>query len=216
MLGALVGQNISTDPAIWLQTFIIIGMLTVIWKNNIIFRIASFTVVGLLSANSLATALDVINDGAVSLIIGGDYVYIIILIVAALSIFRLSESYGWLARFPTAYILGLGLSLAAGPMARILLEQIKAQSALLIGATGVGIFNGLISLVAVITTLAYFIFTSKLRSNPALDGLAKIGRYFFMIALGGLCGVYVVGNFQYQGMALEYIVIDFLGFQSVV
>lgn len=216
MLGALVGQNISTDPAIWLQTFIIIGMLTVIWKNNIIFRIASFTVVGLLSANSLATALDTINDGAVSLIAGGDYVYIVVLIVAALSIFRLSESFGWLARFPTAYILGLGLSLAAGPMARILLEQIKAQSALLIGSSGIGIFNGLVSLVAVITTLAYFVFTSRLRKNPALDGLARIGRYFFMIALGGLCGVYVVGNFQYQGMALEYIVIDFLGFQSVV
>jgi len=215
MLGALVGQNISMDPAIWLQTFIIIGMLTVIWKNNIIFRIASFTVVGLLSANSLATALDTINDGAVSLVIGGDYVYVIVLIVSALSIFRLSESYGWLARFPTAYILGLGLSLAAGPMARVLLEQLKAQSALLIGGGGIAVFNGLISLVAVTTTMIYFIFTSKLRQNPALAGMAKIGRYFFMIALGGLCGVYVVGNFQYQGMALEYIVIDFLGFQTV-
>ena len=163
MLGALVGQNLSMDPAIWIQTFIIIGMLTVIWKNNIFFRIASFTVVGLLSANSLATALDTINTGAVSLIAGGDYVYILVLILTAMSLFRLSGSYSWVARFPTAFIFGLGLSLAAGPMARILLEQIKAQSALLIGATGVGIFNGLISLVAVITTLAYFIFTSKLR-----------------------------------------------------
>jgi len=215
MLGALVGQNISTDPAIWLQTFIIIGMLTVIWKNNPIFRIASFTVVGLLAANSLCTALDTINDGAVSLIAGGDYVYVIVLIVAAMSIFRLSESYGWVARFPTAYILGLGLSLAAGPMARVLLEQVAAQSALVIGGSGIALFNGLVSLVACITTIVYFVFTSKIRRNPALAGMAKIGRYFFMIAVGGLCGVYVVGNFQYQGMALEYIVIDFLGFQAV-
>jgi hypothetical protein len=214
MLGALVGQNVSMDPAIWLQTFIILGMLTVIWRNNPIFRIASFTVVGLLSANSLCTALDTINDGAVSLIAGGDYVYVFVLILAALSIFRLSETYGWVARFPTAFILGLGLSLAAGPMARVLLEQVQAQSALVIGGDGIAIFNGLISLVAVVTSMIYFVFTSKLRRNPALAPFARIGRYFFMIAVGGLCGVYVVGNFQYQGMALEYVVIDFLGFQT--
>ena len=215
MLGALVGQNVSMDPAIWLQTFIIVGMLTVIWKNNIVFRIASFTVVGLLSANSLATALDTINTGAVSLVAGGNYVYILVLILTAMSLFRLSDSFSWVARFPTAFIFGLGLSLAAGPMARVLLEQIKAQGALVIGGSGIAVFNGLISLVAVTTTLVYFIFTSKLKQNPAISGMAKIGRYFFMIALGGLCGVYVVGNFQYQGMALEYIVIDFLGFQTV-
>jgi len=215
MLGALVGQNVSMDPAIWLQTFIILGMLTVIWKNNIIFRIASFTVVGLLSANSLCTALDTLNDGALQLAIGGDYVYILVLILAALSMFRLSETYGWVARFPTAFILGLALSLAAGPMARVLLEQVKAQVALVVGGSGIALFNGLVALVATITTMIYFVFTSKLRRNPALSGLAKIGRYFFMIAVGGLCGVYVVGNFQYQGMALEYVVIDFLGFQTV-
>jgi hypothetical protein len=214
MLGALVGQNVSMDPAIWLQTFIILGMLTVIWKNNIVFRIASFTVVGLLSANSLCTALDTINDGALQLAIGGDFIYFFVIILAALSIFRLSEPYGWIARFPTAFILGLGLSLAAGPMARVLLEQIQAQSQLVIGEGGVALFNGLLSLVACVTTMIYFVFTSKIRRNPAISGIATIGRYFFMIAVGGLCGVYVVGNFQYQGQALQYIVIDFLGFQS--
>lgn len=215
MLGALVAQNVSTDWAIWLQTFIILGMLTVIWKNNPVFRIASFTVVGLLSANSLCTALDTLNDGALQVALGGDYVYFLVIILAALSIFRLSEPYGWVARFPTAFILGLGLSTAAGPMARVLLQQVQAQAALVVGGSGMAVVNGLISLVACVTTMIYFVFTSKLRGNPALSGLAKVGRYFFMIAVGGLCGVYVVGNFQYQGMALEYVIIDFLGFQTV-
>jgi len=204
---------ISTDPAVWVQSFIILGMLTVLWKNNIIFRIASFTVVGLATADALCLSLDSVNEGCVQLILRGDYAQILVLIFCLLSLARLIRAYGWVARFPTAFILALGLSLSAGPMTRVIMEQMEAQVELLVDPAGpTELVSGIISAVACVTTMVYFIFTSKLRRFPALSMLARIGRYFFMIGIGGLCGVYVVGNFQYQGQALKMLIWDWLGF----
>ena len=204
---------ISTDPAVWVQTFIILGMLTVIWRDNIIFRIASFTVVGLATADALCLSMYTVNTKSVQLILSGDYMQILVLIFSLLSLARLIRAYGWISRFPTAFILGLGLSLSAGPMTRVILEQIAAQVELLTGASGpIELVSGVISLVACISTLIYFVFTSKLRRFPAMSAMARIGRYFFMIGIGGLCGVYVVGNFQYQGQALKMLIWEWLGF----
>jgi len=206
---------ISTDIGVWISAIIILGYLTVIWKENIFYRLASFTVVGLAAAYTFAMAIDSVNKQSIQLILqpNPEYIQIIVLIFSLLSLLRLSGTYGWVSRYPTAFILGLGLSLAAGPQTRILVDQIAAAVTSLLEADPLLAASGWLALIATITTLFYFTFTAKVRGNRYVGYITKIGRYFFMIAVGGLCGAYVVGNLMWMGEALKTLVWNWLGLQ---
>jgi len=105
----------------------------------------------------------------------------------------------------------MGLGLGVGPQMIVLINQVQdAAAPVLTAATPLESVSGVISVLFTVVTLFYFMFTGSIRSNNMVNWITKVGRYAFMIAVGGLCGAYVVGNAQWQGRAMQYIVWDWL------
>lgn len=113
------------------------------------------------------------------------------------------------SRIPIAVLIGSGAGVAIPAMlgARTL-AQMSATISPIVLETGEFNFSGLIVLVGVISTLAYFYF-SRQRTGP-LGVLASGGTWFLMIFFGTTFGYTVMSRMSTFIGRVEFLLVDFL------
>ncbi len=171
----------STTFGIWLSGLLTIALYSYLLGDNKIFKLAERIYVGAAAGHALTMAYANVNDLALKPIISdGQWVSIIPILVGLCFFGRLSEKYRWIARYPVAFIVGIGtgVSLRGLPSAQIL-TQIRATM------IPIRHVNHVIMILGVVSTIWYFVFTvSAVEESWTGNKLAKLGRWFMMVTFG--------------------------------
>jgi len=175
VLGGLVG------------TFFIISVLSMLWKDNPIFRIGQQAIIGATMAHYILLNFKSALNNAVLPMLGGNLLLFVPLFLGVLMYTRLKNEIAWVARYPTGVLVGVGTGvMIAGTLRGQIIDQIKntvldlTNSA--VSGNMTGIINTLLIAIGVVTAISFFTFT---REHKGVLGIsAKIGRIFLMISLG--------------------------------
>jgi hypothetical protein len=193
-----------------------ISILSYLFSDNILFRMAIYVFVGAAAGYVAAVACtDVLYPALIGPFLSGSamqspYQAVAVsipLLASLLLLFKISPRTAFLGQIPMAYLVGVGAAVViGGGVLGTLLPQIEATfkglDLISAGTSGINtiimLFNGGLVLLGVIGTLAYFHFgaTQKpdgsVRRNPLVNILAWIGRVFIAITFGVLfAGVYM-------------------------
>jgi hypothetical protein len=175
LLGGLVG------------TFFIISVLSMLWKDNPIFRIGQQAIIGATMAHYILLNFKSALNNAVLPMLSGTWWLFIPLLLGVLMYTRLKNEIAWVARYPTGVLVGIGTGvMIAGTLRGQIIDQVKNTVIDLTKnvASGnmTGIINTLLIAIGVVTAISFFTFT---REHKGVLGIsAKIGRIFLMISLG--------------------------------
>jgi len=198
----------------FLSTVFILSYL--FFGDNAIFRIATFIFVGAAVGYVAAVAVtDVLYPAFVQPFLSGaaltdtgQLIRIgILLLGSLLLLFKVFPRLSQIGQLPMAYLVGVGAAVViGGAVLGTLLPQITAtfdgfdllSAGASIADTSFALFNGILVLLGVVGTLAYFHFGASqkpdgsVRRNPLLNILAWVGRVFIAITFGVLfAGVYM-------------------------
>jgi hypothetical protein len=127
---------------------------------------------------------------------------------------RLIPRYAWLIRYPIAVLFGITSGLAIpNVMQAQIFEQLRGTlmpfAAIHAGTlTPFQIFNAVLMLIGVISTLTYFFFSVEHRG--AVGGISKIGIIFLMIGFGSAFGNTVMGRVSLFIERIDFLLRDWL------
>ena len=186
---------------VWLLVLMTLSILSYLYGDNPFYKIAEHIFVGVSAGYVFAfTWWDQVWPNLFGRLFPKyvnagfdlDLSYIIPLILGIFMLFRLIPSLSWLARFSIAYIVGMatGLKLYVYINSNILM-QIQ-NSAIDFSKSGWDIFNHILILLGVISSLVYFFFSKE--HKGAVGTISKIGIYFLMIKFGASFGFAVMGR----------------------
>lgn len=191
---------------IWVSAAMTLAVLSYLWKENPLYRLAEYTVVPLTVANAVVLTWH-------QMIVPYTKYYIqqqgwwwlwIFAAVGLLFYFRyLPSKWAWVSRYPIAISVGwqLGYSFAQTPRpyATLLIDTMRPLNTV----------NNTLFFLMFIVTMMYFFFTIG-RKSALVGGAGKIGRYVMMIAFGASFGQTIQGRISLFLARLSFLLKDWL------
>jgi len=176
-------MHISTNPGIWCQAICTLAVLTYLYKDNPIWRTVESIYLGLATAYWFVYYFWSFIKPAVMdwVLVQHQWHYILAIIMGLLIFFRYVPSLSWIARYPMSYWVGYGAGYVLAYQPAVWLQQITDSFRALNTLANVLIFIG------ILCTLAYFFFTLA-KENPVVGGIAEVGKWYIMVALGSAFG----------------------------
>jgi len=174
---------VTNDPAIWTQAICILAVYTYLYKDNPIWRIAETCYLALATSYWWVYmwynyVWPTITQNVLD---KGEWHYIFAIILGLLIYFRYVPSLAWIARYPMSFWVGYGTGYVLGFTPAVWMDQVTASFVPLNSVENVLIFVGILA------TLTYFFFTLA-KENPVVKGVAEVGKWYIMIALGSAFG----------------------------
>jgi hypothetical protein len=210
------------DIGIWIGALLTLGIISFLYKDNIIYKISEAIFVGV-SAGFWFIALFWDNLYRVFWIgvfpaantnAKPQYILFGGVILGMLMLSRLlGNKVGWISRWPLAFIVGAtaGLKLITY-LASNALSQINATVGNFVGAVNQPTFAGLVaaSTIAIGTFcgLVYFFFSKEHRGW--FGGLATIGTWFLMVTFGASFGYTVMSRMSLLLGRIDFLLSDWL------
>jgi hypothetical protein len=195
---------VSADPQIWIQAFLTIAATSFVFRDNIVFKVAQYTFIGVAAGHYIVMGVkNIINYGWVHLA-GGAYIYVVVFILGILLYARFSKEYYWLYRYPIAFMVGngIGISIRAAIHSDFIIN-IAATASPLVATAPMDTINNIIIFVGCIAALSHFIFTYEGIHKGTLGYVPKLGRWMMLMAFGASFGNTVMTRFgMYQGRIL--------------
>ena len=189
---------------LWVGLFCTLGLYSVLYKENKIYRLFEHLFLGLATGYLIAqTWTDVLlpkwwepmwNDGKSS--------YIFLLPIGLCYYFIYSKKNSWIARL----VIGFFLGNAAGQQFQSFINEVwpqiiksfrpviahpaiaeTADHAAIKAVTWANALNNVIFLVVLVCVMSYFFFSFE-QKHPVLKGSAKLGRWLMMFSFGAIFG----------------------------
>lgn len=208
---------ISTDPWIWISALLTICSFTLLYGDNPLFRIAEYTYTGTVVGHSVVTAVPTLYNNFLPLITGEKPLYIIPLMLGIMSVFVVWKKYAWVASFPYAMFIGVGIGLSARATIQTnlvgnMMSVIRESANILIGPPA----SQLGFLIRVVFTLSgiIYLFLTMFHTGPLskpVEYIRTFGKYCFLLYLGVQIGN---GLMQHSGLttnALNRVLKQWLG-----
>lgn len=183
------------DLPVWLTTtlgavILLAYFSLVFYKENLWSRWAEYLIVGLGVGYGAVNTTYSLYTSAIEPLVAGDILKIVPIIIGLLAYtqFTRKPEIRWFLRWPLVFVtsIGLALSLTGVPLTYFIV-QLRAIAVPLTTGSAFEIFNAIVILVGVVTTLSYFTFT---RQHKGVLGVsAQVGRYFMMTAFGAGMGM---------------------------
>jgi adenosine/AMP kinase len=192
---------VSMDPQIWLAAFFTIAATSYAFRDNIVFKFAENTFIGIAAGHAIVMGVKNIRDYGWTHIMNGEIIYAVVFVLGIMLYARFSDQYYWLYRYPIAFLVGngIGISIRAAIHSDFIV-QVRATASPLIASDALGTVNALITFVGCITAMSHFIFTQEKMNEGTLGWLPKIGRSLMLLAFGASFGNTVMSRFgMYQG-----------------
>lgn len=187
-----------------------LAILSFLYKDNPVYRMAESLLVGISIGYVLVitwsnTLMDLLFE---PLFGGADFRLIIPLILGLLMLGRFHPKTSSWSRISIGVIIGSGAGVAIPAMlyARTL-KQMSASVYPLVTAEGGFNFSGLVVVVGLVTSLAYFYFSRE--HKGAFGKISKVGTYFLMIFFGTTFGYTVMSRMSTLIGRVEFLLTDF-------
>lgn len=162
----------------------------ILWKDNIVFRIAEHALVALSLANLTVVSINTIGKKGFSPLINGEFLFIVPIVLGPFLYTRISKKYSWMSRVPMAMLLGIGLGLGIRRSAEVdIVGQLTATILPLIGGNQFP-FDNIVIILGTLASLSYFLFTFEIKGamKKPIDYLQRVGRYMLLISFGAVFG----------------------------
>lgn len=189
----------SKDIGVWVAALLTLAILSFLYRENPVYRVAEHLLVGVATAYSVLALfytvfMPVVWDGLRQPKDGGSMAWTLLFTVLGLLFLApFAPKLGWLARIPAAIAIGYaaGQELPAAVQARL---YPQLASTITLGGTDVwSILNSLLILVGTFAVLFYFMMT--LRAEPVTSGVTQVGIIFLMLGFGAVFGNMVISRF---------------------
>ena len=186
----------------WIAAFLTIATLSFLYKDNPFYKFAEHLFVGVSAGYGVVLQVnDVLLPNLWEPLTSPDkqggywFIYLAALLLSLLMFTKFTANYGWLARWPLAFVVGTfaGVSIIAFASGDLVI-QVQASMVDLSGG-GEGLYtavNNTILVVGLITALLYFFFSKP--HTGALGVASRIGIYFMMVSFGASFGYTVMGR----------------------
>jgi hypothetical protein len=199
---------ISTNIGVWVAAYGFLATLTYIWKENLLVRLNLAIYLGAYLAIETVRNAQALVEFSASFAVNPGYLIGFIFGIACL--FIISARYRWISRYGTSMMIGIGYGVTMGPLIVVtVIGQIQTAAHLLASSDPTVLFGGIVSFIAMITTLFYFLFT--LPRTGILEQVRRIGRIFVMFMLGGMAATLVPWMFDNFIIMSQRILWDLLG-----
>jgi len=168
-----------------LGTFLIFSTLSMLWKDNVFFRVGQMAVMGSSIAHFILLNMQNVYNNALTPLLSGDVLMVFPLALGLMMYSRLNKSTAWLARYPSSVLVGIGTGvMVAGTVSGQVLDQIAVTMTDVLAADLFSIagMNAMIIAVGVVTSITFFVFTKE--HTGVVGNSAMRGRKFLMISLG--------------------------------
>ncbi len=191
----------------------IIGILSLVWKENPYYRLMERLLVGLTVGQAVAAGYGVVRDSIIIPISKGSWSLIIPLCLGLMLYLRYFKQTAWLSKIPQALLVGIGLGLgAAAGISSEVITQIKAT------IVPVRNLSTAILVVGFLAAMSFFFFTLFTNHNSKSGALAGVrqysmtfGRYFLMVFFGAQVGNAFAGRLSTLITKLQFLLGDVLG-----
>jgi hypothetical protein len=203
---------ISTDPSVWVAALLTIMAYTILYKDNPFYKLAEHILVGLSAGYLFIQTWKMIYNSSLLPLFNGSGLLFggITLVLGVLLFTKFSKKYFWLSNISIAVLVGTATGLTVrGYLFAQLIEQVKASIVVVTALQPLDIFNSVLSLIMVVCTLAYFLFTFE--QKGALGWIAKFGRYTMMAAFGAAYGGTVMTRLTIFIQRMQYLLFTWLG-----
>ena len=181
-------MTIATLLTIILPIAFTLFILTLPYGDNPLYEFGAYLLIGSSAGWTTVQIISFIVKAAWTPTISGKPWYALSILLGLALFTRFIPEYRWVYRYPMAVIIGTGTGLAInGAIGAQIVKQMTANFVPLFGVDAMTMISNLIIIVGTITSLAYFLFTEKLRRGP-METVGKIGRYAIMGALGASFG----------------------------
>jgi hypothetical protein len=199
---------ISSDPGVIVAAMLFLTTLTYLWKENIIVRFNLAIYLGAYLAIETVRNARALSEFSTKFAVNPGYIIGFIFGISALLV--ISNKYRWVSRYGTSMMIGIGYGVSMGPLIVVtIIGQIQTAAGLLSSTDPTVLFGGIISFIAMITTLFYFLFTVP--RTGVFGSLRRVGRVFVMFMLGGFAATLVPWMFDNLILMSQRILGDFLG-----
>jgi len=165
LLGLLAGSLVS------------LGAYSVLIGDNPISKITENIYMGILGGYIFAINWNFIQKNAIAKVAGGEYIYIIAILLSLMLLGRLKPQYLWISRYPVVLTVGVGLGLAL--RTTVMADFLGQIQATLLPWNSL---NNITMVIGTCTAAAYFIFTAQ--KSGVYKYINTAGRLFLLTAFG--------------------------------
>lgn len=170
------------DTALYLAVIIQLMTASIVYKDNKFFRFACIAAIAGGTAHSLLLNVRRLYDIGLNPVAAGKFWLIVPNILGVLLFGVFFRKYSWIQRYPMLFMLGIAMgTVITGAFRAQIINQIASTVEGFAGAPMV-VFNALLVLIGVITTMLYFTYTRE--HKGVFGGLTRVGRLFLMSSLG--------------------------------
>ena len=195
---------------------LIAGLLTLtiftfLYKDNPFYKMAESLLIGVSIGYVLVitwtnTLMDMLFE---PLFQQSEYVLLIPFLLGLLMLGRFSSKTASLSRIPIAVMIGSGAGIAIPTMLyNRTIKQLSASVMPIFTTDGNFNMSGIIVMVGLLSTLAYFYFSREHKGKFGM--FAKLGTYFLMIFFGTTFGYTVMSRMSTFIGRMEFLISDFL------
>ena len=170
----------------WLgvTTFFTLGIFSMLWKRNPWYHLIEHIAIGAGCAHLLIFAVVALQRTAINQIINGKLLLIIPMLVGLLQLSRLTKQHGWLARYPIAIMIGVGIGmmLAATVQGQLIAQIADIGDSIIRAENPLQFWSFVLAGIGTLAGFTYFVFTKE--HTGILGASARVGRIVLMAGFG--------------------------------
>lgn len=214
MVLAAIFLPVSKSVWVWIAALLTLAIFSILYRDNPFYRVAEHLFIGLSLGYGLALTFHnaLIQYVFQPIFIEGNLLRIIPMLIGLLYFTRIIPKASWMVRIPISVALGWSSGVAIPLIFRTsIFEQMRATLVtreMFADNIWLGIW-GVVLLIGVITTLAYFFFSRKEKSP--LKPVSQVGIFFIMIGFGATFGLTVMSRVSLLIGRLQFLLRDWLG-----
>jgi len=203
----------STNIWIWIAALLTLAIYSFLYKDNIVYKIAEYLLVGVSIGYSIAITWYnvVIAKMVVPIRDQHNFLIIIPILIGMFMFARFSRKHGWLSKIPISFVIGWGAGVAI-PLGfeTSIVEHVKNTIAIpWFGGNILLLVNAIIIFIGVIATLIYFYFSTP--HKGVIGKVANLGIWYIMIAFGASFGYTVMARISLFIDRAQFLLHDWLG-----
>lgn len=201
---------------IWIAAALTLGIISFLYKDNVVYKASEAIFVGISAGYWFIVFFwDMMYGKFWAQTVGAapgeaEWYPWIGLVLGILMLARLSGKYGWISRWPLAFIVGAtaGLYMMVFFVSNAM-KQISSTIMPIFQGTPTAIFDNLVIVIGVSCGLVYFFFSKE--HKGAFGGAAKIGVWFLMVTFGASFGYTVMSRMSLMLGRLDFLFGTWLG-----
>ena len=209
--------EVSNIPWIWIAAFSTLGIYTILYRENPIFRLLEHIFIGLAASYGLVVVIHatLVPKWWTPMSQSGVWLWMFPAMFGLMFYFIYSRRFAWVARLVMVGLLGYYAGLELKRFTTFYIPQVAASFKPIVGPDQAWFFhfNNLLFVLTLLTVMSYFFFSVE--HKGLLAGSARLGRWLLMAAFGAIFGNTIMGRLSLFIDRVAFLLYDWLGITPI-